>query len=51
MFGRRPRHDAGRRVAPVRSQGGAQPLEAPDEAETDANPELEIPSFLRRLAN
>jgi len=51
MFGRRPRHDAGRRVAPVRNPGGGQALEAADEAEADANAELEIPSFLRRLAN
>jgi hypothetical protein len=35
----------------VRSNGGAQPLELLDESETDTSAELEIPSFLRRLAN
>jgi cell division protein FtsZ len=50
MFGgRRPREQA-RRGAPARS-GGAQPLELPDDSEVDSAAELEIPSFLRRLAN
>jgi cell division protein FtsZ len=51
MFGGRPRKDSGRRTAPSRSAGGAQPLELPDEVESEAAAELEIPSFLRRLAN
>jgi cell division protein FtsZ len=51
MFGGRPRKDSGRRVAPARSAGGAQPLELPEEVESEAAAELEIPSFLRRLAN
>jgi len=64
IFGGRPRYDApaapaapqsGAPVArataaPVR--GGAQPLEAAAPAEdADHNEDLEIPSFLRRLAN
>jgi cell division protein FtsZ len=51
MFGGRPRKDSGRRAAPARSAGGAQPLELPEEVESEAAAELEIPSFLRRLAN
>jgi cell division protein FtsZ len=51
MFGGRPRKDSGRRPAPTRSAGGAQPLELPDEVESEEAAELEIPSFLRRLAN
>jgi cell division protein FtsZ len=51
MFGGRPRKESGRRAAPPRSAGGAQPLELPDEVESEAAAELEIPSFLRRLAN
>ncbi len=41
-----------RRVRPPRRAGGAQPLEAaaPEEV-ADQNEDLEIPSFLRRLAN
>ena len=35
-----------------RSGGGAQPMDATNPAEvTDQNEDLEIPSFLRRLAN
>ncbi|MET0295214.1 MAG: cell division protein FtsZ, partial [Phenylobacterium sp.] len=58
LFGGRPRYDApppapkaaAPRPAPVR--GGAQPLEVAQEAEAvDTNEDLEIPSFLRRLAN
>ncbi|THD61454.1 cell division protein FtsZ [Phenylobacterium sp.] len=58
LFGGRPRYDAPQpaahapapRAAPVR--GGAQPLEAaaPQE-EAQQGEDLEIPSFLRRLAN
>ena len=51
MFGGRPRKDNGRRMPQARSTGGAQPLELPDEVESEASAELEIPSFLRRLAN
>ena len=56
--GGRPRYDApppaapkaAPKAAPVR--GGAQPMEAPQEVEAvDAGEDLEIPSFLRRLAN
>jgi len=64
LFGGRPRYDAPQAApqparmdarpvasaAPVR--GGAQPLEAPQmEEEVDTAEDLEIPSFLRRLAN
>jgi cell division protein FtsZ len=63
LFGGRPRYDAPpaapqarmetrpvASAAPVR--GGAQPMEAPQmEEEIDAGEDLEIPSFLRRLAN
>ncbi len=55
IFGNRPRYDSqapqpAPRPAPVR--GGAQPVEqaAPEEA-PEAGEDLEIPSFLRRLAN
>ncbi|MBV8682078.1 MAG: cell division protein FtsZ [Caulobacteraceae bacterium] len=51
MFGGRPRKDNGRRMPQARSSGGAQPLELPDEVENEEAAELEIPSFLRRLAN
>jgi cell division protein FtsZ len=50
MFGARPRHDP-RRTIPARPSGGALPAESLEEAETETNAELEIPSFLRRLAN
>jgi cell division protein FtsZ len=61
LFGGRPRYEASShapqqqqpapRPAPSRS-GGAMPLEAAaPEAEADAGEDLEIPSFLRRLAN
>ncbi|MGZ6020471.1 MAG: cell division protein FtsZ, partial [Phenylobacterium sp.] len=58
MFGSRPRYDAPQpapqvaqpRPAPVR--GGAQPVEAAaPEEDTHHGEDLEIPSFLRRLAN
>ncbi|WP_293680427.1 cell division protein FtsZ, partial [uncultured Phenylobacterium sp.] len=63
IFGGRPRYDQGPaaapqpqaaapRTAPAPSRGGAQPLEAASPAEdVDQNEDLEIPSFLRRLAN
>jgi cell division protein FtsZ len=67
IFGGRPRYDAGAPAAPSQPmaqaapaprpaaapvRGGAQPLEAQLPAdEADANEDLEIPSFLRRLAN
>jgi cell division protein FtsZ len=60
MFGSRPRYDAPQpmaaasapRTAPAPSRGGAQPVEAADhEPETHQGEDLEIPSFLRRLAN
>ncbi len=61
IFGGRPRYDQGPapvaqapapRPAPAPVRGGAQPLEAtaPNEA-ADHHEDLEIPSFLRRLAN
>jgi cell division protein FtsZ len=50
MFGGRPRPEAARPVAP-RSTGGALPAEALEESEVENTAELEIPSFLRRLAN
>jgi cell division protein FtsZ len=51
--GGRPRFEApAPSVRPVASRGGAQPLEAPaPEPGPDASEDLEIPSFLRRLAN
>ena len=61
IFGGRPRYEApvapaaqapAARTAPAPSRGGAQPAEATNPAEaTDQNEDLEIPSFLRRLAN
>ena len=58
LFGSRPRYDAPapapapqQRQAPV-SRGGALPAEQPaEEAQLDSQEDLEIPSFLRRLAN
>ena len=59
IFGGRPRYDQGpapvaqaARPAPAPVRGGAQPLEAQAPSEdTDHHEDLEIPSFLRRLAN
>ena len=65
IFGGRPRYDAPQapaaapqasapapRTAPAQSRGGAQPVEAQQQVEDlDQNEDLEIPSFLRRLAN
>ncbi|HEX2561427.1 cell division protein FtsZ [Phenylobacterium sp.] len=53
LFGGRPRYDAPPPAPrPVASRGGAQPVEAPQEIEqADNGEDLEIPSFLRRLAN
>lgn len=65
LFGGRPRYDAppaapqprmdsrpAATAAPAPVRGGAQPLEAPQVIdETDPAEDLEIPSFLRRLAN
>ena len=67
IFGGRPRYDQGPvpapqaqaqaqapapRTAPAPSRGGALPLEAQAPAEdVDQQEDLEIPSFLRRLAN
>jgi cell division protein FtsZ len=50
MFGGRARKDIAARAAPSRG-GGAQAAEALDESDADTAAELEIPSFLRRLAN
>ncbi len=50
LFGGR-RQEAGAQAPPLRSAGGAQPVEAFDEEEADHPEDLEIPSFLRRLAN
>ncbi|MCX7588021.1 cell division protein FtsZ [Phenylobacterium sp. 58.2.17] len=56
LFGSRPRYEQPapqptRQQAPV-SRGGAQPAEQPaQEAQFDNQEDLEIPSFLRRLAN
>ena len=54
LFGSRPRYDASAvpasRPAPIR--GSAQPVEAPAiQAQVEGQEDLEIPSFLRRLAN
>jgi cell division protein FtsZ len=58
LFGGRPRYDAPSHPPqqaaprPAPSRGGAQPMEAAaPEQEADAGEDLEIPSFLRRLAN
>ena len=59
MFSGRPRYDASPSAAPPAPRpsaapvrGGAQPMEAAAPAEdADAGEDLEIPSFLRRLAN
>jgi cell division protein FtsZ len=58
LFGGRPRYDAPSHAPqqaqprPAPSRGGAQPVEAAaPEEEADAGEDLEIPSFLRRLAN
>jgi len=63
IFGGRPRYDQGAapapqahapalRTAPAPSRGGALPVEAQAPAEeADQHEDLEIPSFLRRLAN
>ena len=61
LFGRGPqqqRYEAAPTVQPqpalrpAAGRGGAQPLEAYEpEAQADAGEDLEIPSFLRRLAN
>ena len=61
IFGGRPRYEAPvapaaqapvARTTPAPSRGGAQPLEAAAPLEAaDQNEDLEIPSFLRRLAN
>jgi cell division protein FtsZ len=49
IFGGRPRHDA---PAPaMRSSGSAQPAAQPMQSPADDPDDLEIPSFLRRLAN
>jgi cell division protein FtsZ len=58
LFGGRPRYDAPSQAPqqaaprPAPSRGGALPAEAPaPEQQPDAGEDLEIPSFLRRLAN
>ncbi|TAL38134.1 cell division protein FtsZ [Phenylobacterium sp.] len=61
IFGGRPRFEApqpapapapaARATQPAPVRGGAQPLEAAAPEEADQNEDLEIPSFLRRLAN
>ena len=54
MFGSRPRYDAPQTPAqrPMPSRGGALPAEAAaPEEEAHQGEDLEIPSFLRRLAN
>jgi cell division protein FtsZ len=65
IFGGRPRFDTPQqapaaqaapapapRTAPAPSRGGAQPMEVAQHVEdADQNEDLEIPSFLRRLAN
>ncbi len=58
LFGGRPRYDSPPQAQqapsqrPMASRGGAQPMEAAQpEEQADAGEDLEIPSFLRRLAN
>ena len=51
LFGR-PRHEQAGPVVQARSTGGAQPSPEPfEEATAEDQEDLEIPSFLRRLAN
>ena len=51
LFGR-PRQEPQARPAPARSSGGAQAVAEPmDDLDADEHADLEIPSFLRRLAN
>ncbi len=50
MFGGRPRTEPSRAL-PARPTGGALPAEAVEEQEDPQYSDLEIPSFLRRLAN
>ena len=49
IFGGRPRHDTP--AANLRASGSAQPAAQPLSAPTEDPDDLEIPSFLRRLAN
>ena len=54
LFGSRPRYDAPPQQAarPAAGRGGALPVEQPmEQPGTEAQDDLEIPSFLRRLAN
>ncbi|WP_309644663.1 cell division protein FtsZ [Phenylobacterium sp.] len=56
LFGSRPRYDAPapdpQAARPAASRGGALPAEQPaQETQTESQEDLEIPSFLRRLAN
>jgi cell division protein FtsZ len=58
LFGGRPRYDAPPQAAPApaprasASRGGALPVETPAPVDQpEAGEDLEIPSFLRRLAN
>ncbi|WP_421930945.1 cell division protein FtsZ [Phenylobacterium sp.] len=54
LFGSRPRYDAPAPAPAARpaARGGAQPAEAPaPQEQADSQEDLEIPSFLRRLAN
>jgi cell division protein FtsZ len=55
LFGGRPRHEPQAAAGPSmssRSMGGAQPaMDLHEDTEADAGEDLEIPSFLRRLAN
>ncbi len=51
LFGR-PRQDSHTPAPQARSTGGAQPMPEPlEEAHAEDTEDLEIPSFLRRLAN
>jgi hypothetical protein len=51
LFSGRARKDIASRAAPVRGTGAAQAAEALEEAQADTHSDLDIPSFLRRLAN
>ncbi len=52
LFGSRPRYDAPAPAPRPTARGGAQPAEAPAPQEhAEGQEDLEIPSFLRRLAN
>ena len=51
LFGSRPRYEPAPAAPRSAARGGALPVETPDLDAADSGEDLEIPSFLRRLAN